>query len=68
MTENHSVNLDLLTPTEVADLLNVNIHTIYRLIRSRHLPAAQLGARSYRIRRVDLETYIESKMTTEPTA
>ena len=66
MDENHSGTLDLLTPTEAADLLNVSVHTIYRLIRSRRLRAAQLGAHSYRIHRVDLETYIESKMTTEP--
>ncbi len=56
-------DLDLLTPTQVAELLHISTHSVYRLIRERKLRAAQLGNRTYRLWRSDVDAYIESKMT-----
>jgi excisionase family DNA binding protein len=51
----------LLTASEVADLLRVSSMTVYRLIRSGELPAVRVG-RSYRVRREDLDAYLESQV------
>jgi len=48
---------DIMTPEQVADYLQLNTDTIYRLIRSRKLPAAKIG-RSYRIPKEDLEDFL----------
>lgn len=51
---------NLLTPAEVARLLKLNLLTIYRYIKSGDLVAARFG-RSYRIKEVDLEKFINEK-------
>lgn len=56
-------NPDFLTVGEVADILYVSKMTVYRLIESGDLPAAVINKRSYRIKRSDLDSYIESVMT-----
>jgi len=43
---------------DVAEWLNVDYKTIYRLIRQQELPAAKVGG-VYRIRREDVQTYVE---------
>jgi excisionase family DNA binding protein len=50
---------NLLTPEQVAGILQVHILTIYSYIRQGKLGAIRLG-RSYRITQQDLEQFIES--------
>ena len=50
---------NLLTPEQVAGILQVHILTIYGYIREGKLDAIRLG-RSYRITPQDLEQFIES--------
>ncbi len=49
---------DLLTAEEAASLLKVAPNTVYRLIRSGEIRVVRFG-RSVRIRREDLERFIE---------
>jgi excisionase family DNA binding protein len=53
---------DLMTPEQVADYLQLTKDTVYRLIRSRKLPAARIG-RSYRIPREDLDAFLLAHST-----
>jgi len=55
MKDNHN----LLTPEQVADILQVHILTIYSYIRQGKLDAIRLG-RSYRIIPQDLTRFIEA--------
>jgi excisionase family DNA binding protein len=61
----------LLTAAEVADQLRVSTMTIYRLIRRGELPAVRVG-RNYRVRRSDLEAYLDGQVvdpaSLDPTA
>ena len=52
-------NDDLLTPEEVAKILQVHVLTVYSYIRRGNLGAIRLG-RAYRIIPQDLELFIES--------
>jgi excisionase family DNA binding protein len=52
---------DLLTLEEAAAYLRVHSMTMYRLLRSSRLPGVKVGNR-WRIRRVDLETYVRGVM------
>lgn len=54
---------DFITILKAADILRVSRLTIYRYITSGKLPAYQFG-RSYRIKRVEFEKFIESRRTT----
>lgn len=47
---------------DVADFLGVNYQLIYRQVRTGALPAMRVG-RIYRIRRADLEAYIQRNST-----
>ena len=47
---------------EVADLLGVNYQLIYRQVREGKLPALRVG-RIYRIKKADLEAYLERNTT-----
>ena len=58
MKDNHN----LLTPEQVADVLQVHILTVYSYIRQGKLDAIRLG-RSYRIIPQDLTRFIESNRT-----
>jgi excisionase family DNA binding protein len=51
-----------LTVQEVAQMMRVSTMTVYRLIKSGALPAIRVG-KHFRIRRTDLEDYLESKST-----
>jgi excisionase family DNA binding protein len=51
-----------LTVQEVAELLRVSSMTVYRLIKSNELPAVRVG-RSFRVRDVDVDTYLGSRYT-----
>ncbi len=50
----------LLTVGEVANLMRVSNMTVYRLIKSGQLAAVRVG-KNYRIRRRDLERYLEER-------
>lgn len=52
---------ELLTVAEVADLLRVSTMTVYRLIRGGDLAAVRVG-RNYRVRRGDLDAYLEQQV------
>ena len=54
--------LDVMTPEQVADLLQLNTETIYRLIRDKKLAAVKIG-RAYRITRADLEAFLAANST-----
>jgi 3-oxoacyl-[acyl-carrier-protein] synthase II len=53
------INKNLLTPEQVAEILQVHVLTVYSYIRRGRLDAIRLG-RSYRISPKDLERFIES--------
>lgn len=46
-----------LTTDEVLDYLNINLRTIYRMIKAGKLPAVRVG-RQWRFRRADLDAYL----------
>ena len=55
--------LQLLTIEEVRSILALKrTRDVFMLIKSGELPAQQLSARQYRVKQVDLDKYIESKM------
>jgi len=56
------INKNLLTPEQVAGILQVHVLTVYSYIRRGKLNAIRLG-RSYRVVPGDLERFIESRRT-----
>jgi excisionase family DNA binding protein len=53
-----NTSMNFLTPEQVADILQVNILTVYSYIKKNRLGAVRLG-RSYRIATQDLERFVE---------
>lgn len=53
---------EIMTPEQVAEYLQLNTDTVYRLIRQKKLPAAQIG-RAYRIPREDVEVFLQAHST-----
>ncbi len=53
---------EIMTPEQVAEYLQLNTDTVYRLIRERKLAAAQIG-RTYRIPKEDVENFLLSHST-----
>jgi len=51
-----------LTPSEVAEELQLNLLTIYKYIRNKKLMAVRFG-RNYRITKEDLDKFITSNKT-----
>lgn len=51
---------EILTPSEVAELLYIGKNTIYDLLNSGEIPAFRIG-RSWKIPRNSLEEYITQK-------
>jgi len=49
---------DLLTLEDLAERLQVSVTTVRRMIAAREIPAFKLGARVWRVRRVDYEAYL----------
>ncbi len=60
MTKNDNTDAKnaLLTTEEVMALLRVNTRTVYRLIRSKDIPAVRVG-HQWRFRRSDLEEWLD---------
>ncbi len=54
------VGESLLTVSEVASMMRVSNMTVYRLIKSRQLPALKVG-KNYRIRESDMEQYLNER-------
>lgn len=48
---------DIMTPEQVAQYLQLNTDTVYRLIRQNKLAASQIG-RAYRIPKEEVETFL----------
>jgi excisionase family DNA binding protein len=53
-----------LTPQEVSDLLQVSVQTVRRWIKDEDLPAYKVGPRMWRIRRIDLDVWLEQQRST----
>jgi excisionase family DNA binding protein len=51
--------LSFLTPEQVAELLQINVLTVYSYIHQNKLSAIRLG-RSFRIQQTDLDKFIEN--------
>src|SRR5215212_5390649 len=51
-----------LTTEEVLEYLQVNLRTVYRLIKAGKLPAVRIG-RQWRFRKVDLDLWLDSQRT-----
>ncbi len=48
---------EIMTPEQVADYLQLNKDTVYRLIRQKRLAATRIG-RHYRVPKEDLESFL----------
>ena len=53
---------EIMTPEQVADYLQLNTDTVYRLIRNHELPAAKIG-RVYRIPKEDVDAFLMANST-----
>ena len=51
----------LLTPEEVAEILSLNIMTIYRYIKQGKLKALKVGTSQYRVKESVLKAFLEDK-------
>ena len=52
----------LLTVNEVAKILRVSNMTVYRLVKSKQIPAIRVG-KNYRIKEIDVEKYLDRGST-----
>lgn len=53
---------EIMTPEQVADYLQLNKDTVYRLIRQKKLAATRIG-RNYRVPKEDLELFLLANST-----
>ena len=60
--QGNPIEHELLTVSEVADLLRVSNMTVYRLIKSNELGSVRVG-KSYRIRREDIDRFLTQRYT-----
>ena len=56
---------DILTASDVMEILSISKNTLYKMIRSHQLPAFRLGERCWRFRREDLEYYLKYEVGNE---
>src|SRR6187431_3845699 len=54
-----------LTTEEVLAYLNVNLRTVYRLIKAGRIPAVRVG-RQWRFRKTDIDAWLESQRPRVP--
>ncbi len=57
----------LLTASDVAQYLKVNVDTVYLLIRKEGLPAVRIGGQ-WRFRTADVERWLQARMYQEQEA
>jgi excisionase family DNA binding protein len=55
---------ELLTLEEVKTILKVHIETVREWVRKKKLPAIRLSYREYRVRRSDLNKFLQERQTT----
>ncbi len=53
---------DIMTAQQAADYLQVHVKTVYEWIRSARLKALKLGPRSVRIRKVDIDQFLDTRV------
>ena len=56
------MNESFLTTDEVLEYLQVNLRTVYRLIKAGKIPAVRVG-RQWRFRRSDIDAWLVSQQT-----
>lgn len=56
-----------LTTEEVLEYLQVNLRTVYRLIKAGKIPAVRVG-RQWRFRKRDIDAWLDSQKTQQPAA
>lgn len=61
MRHNTLLEHDMLTAQEVADYMRVDIRTVREWVGNGELPRVMVGKRDYRIRRQDLQDFIEKR-------
>ena len=54
-----------LTTEEVLEYLQVNLRTVYRLIKAGQIPAVRVG-RQWRFRKTDIDRWLEGRMAVSP--
>jgi excisionase family DNA binding protein len=52
---------EMLTAEEVAKIMKVHITTVRKWIRSNELKVVEIGIREYRIRRAELDRFIQAR-------
>ena len=52
----------LLNAREVAEILNISIVSVWRIFRKGEIPTVIVGERSRRVKRSDLDAYINSRV------
>lgn len=55
---------ELLTLQQVADIMQLHVETIRAWVRERKLTAIRISAREYRVRRSDLDKFLQKRTTT----
>jgi excisionase family DNA binding protein len=63
VTQKLTSNKGFMTTEEVLEYLQVNLRTVYRLIKTRNIPAIRVG-RQWRFRRGDIEAWLDSQRAT----
>ena len=53
-----------LNPQEISDLLRVSVQTVRRWIKEGSLPAYKVGPRMWRIRKTDLDEWLDRQRST----
>jgi len=54
--------IEVMTPQQVAEHLQVHVKTVYEWINDGKLQAAKLGPRSLRIRKEDVDSFLEERL------
>ena len=53
---------ELLSVTQAAEYLGMARQSLYRLLKAEALPYVDLGGRTWRVRRKDLEEFVQERM------
>lgn len=61
-TINNLNNLEMLTIKEVGNILKISKQQVLILVKAGELPAMKFNSRLYRVKKNDLERYIESNV------
>ena len=64
LSANSTEEQSFLNPQEISDLLRVSVQTVRRWIKERSLPAYKVGPRMWRIKKTDLDEWLERQRST----